>query len=771
MDQKAFKQWENRCIQEEPPECTAACPLHVDVRGFVGHVRAGQWQAAWQLLTRVMPIAGILGRICDAPCQTRCKRKDAGNAIRIGALECACVQQAADGYQFTPLPAKGKSIAVVGSGLSSLTVAWDMVRKGYTVTLFDSADRPGAALLSRYKGGLSQQIITREMSGLKTWGVGFEAGVPVHSTEFYQQIYDAFDGLYIGLDTIDPTGWPLARDADGSIAISQTVQTTGDSKVFAGGRTVSPILQTAQGRWAATTIDRSLQRVSLTAGREKQGPCTTRLYTSLKDVRPQPAVAMADLMQGYRPEEAIAEAQRCLMCDCMACVNVCPYLEHYGAYPRKYAREIFNNASMFMGARTANAMINSCSLCGLCETVCPEKFAMQDLCLQARRDMVANDLMPPSAHEFALEDMTFSLSEEAFLARHAPGTAQSRYLLFPGCQLCASSPDQTATLYEYLRNRIQGGVGLMLGCCGAPAHWSGQQAHADDVIAHLRAQWQHLGEPKMIVACSTCLQMFETLWPQAPVRSLWDTLEEVGVPDRPGDGISTPLAVHDPCTTRHRPAIQETVRRLVAALGIDVAELPLTRQETECCGYGGLMQNANPQIAKAVIERRAALSDHDYLTYCAMCRDSLAAAGKRSMHLLDVIFPAAHAPDPAARPRPGWSQRRENRARLKADLLESLWQEKTAFPLNHDTLSLQISPQVQTLLDEHRILTRDIQLTIAHAEAGGIKFRHPLTGRFRTCHRPRHVTFWVEYASLDDGGYAVFNAYSHRMEVHTCGGS
>ncbi len=55
---------------------------------------------------------------------------------------------------------------------------------------------------------------------------------------------------------------------------------------------------------------------------------------------------------------------------------------------QKYAREIYNNESIVMGTRQANKLINSCSLCGLCQTVCPEDFAMQDLCLQARRSMV-----------------------------------------------------------------------------------------------------------------------------------------------------------------------------------------------------------------------------------------------------------------------------------------------------------------------------------------------------------------------------------------------
>jgi hypothetical protein len=176
------------------------------------------------------------------------------------------------------------------------------------------------------------------------------------------------------------------------------------------------------------------------------------------------------------------------------------------------------------------------------------------------------------------------------------------------------------------------------------------------------------------------------------------------------------------------------------------------------------MQNANPDLAREVVERRAALSAEDFVAYCAMCRDTLAAAGKRTLHLLDLIFPDQQIPDPAGRPRPGWSRRRENRARLKARLLERLWGETASEGPDHRRIVLKISPGVQARMEMRRILVEDLQHTIALAEAGGRKFRHPATGRFRAAGRLHHVTFWVEYAP-NGGGFEVFKAYSHRMEV------
>ncbi len=753
MDQTELRQWEQRCIQEEPPECTAACPLHVDVRALNGHLREGRWNDGWHVLARTMPLAGILGRICDAPCETRCKRNAAGGAIRIGALERACVKLADGGYRVVPLPATRKDIAVLGSGLSSLTVAWDLVRKGYAVTLFEPGPQPGAGLAARHPDLLTTEIVRAELAWLEKWGVRFETGQPIHTQAFLSQTLTHFQSIYIGLDAVSSPEWDLDR----------MTQTTSDCKVVAGGADPSVIYQAAQGRWAATTMDRALQKVSLTAGRDKEGPFATRLYTSLAGVVAQPAVAMTDVSSGYDADEARAEAGRCLQCECLECVKVCPYLEHFGAYPRKYAREIYNNESIVMGTRAANRLINSCSLCGLCETVCPEDFAMQDLCLQTRQSMVAKGKMPPAAHEFALEDMAFSQSDAFLLARHAPGLERSIHLFFPGCQLCASAPGQVAALYDHLRAKL-GAVGLMLGCCGAPAHWSGRQAESEQILDLWQGRWEALGRPQLLLACATCHQMFRELRPRMPIQSVWETLAAIGLPEMAPAVRVDPLAVHDPCTTREAPQIQAAARQVLAAVGVASTELRLGQDKTECCGFGGLMENANPRIAQEVTRRRALLSSHDYLTYCAMCRDRLAAAGKRAVHLLDLIFPWADTPDPAGRPRPGWSLRRENRARLKIDLLRRLWGESVSPGVGLDRIDLHMAPGVADLLETRLILVDDLRQTIAHVERTGRKLRHATTGHLLAAFRPRHVTFWAEYGPAQ-GGYVLFNAYSHRMAV------
>ena len=126
------------------------------------------------------------------------------------------------------------------------------------------------------------------------------------------------------------------------------------------------------------------------------------------------------------------------------------------------------------------------------------------------------------------------------------------------------------------------------------------------------------------------------------------------------------MAVHDACTARYQTNVQRAVRELVAACGYRVDELAMSRERTECCGFGGLMLYANPEMGDAVVQRRIAEGDADFVAYCAMCRDRFAARGERAVHLLDLVF--AEAYDRRAERRgPVLTQRSEQRAALRAD--------------------------------------------------------------------------------------------------------
>ena len=763
-----MSQWEQKCIQEELPECTATCPIHVDVKSLLHHAEREEWGAALKVIRKTIPVPGILGRICDAPCEARCKRRGLGGAIDVSGVERACVQMDVPLPRSFVLPKKSSRVAVVGSGLSGLTVVWDLSKKGYQVTLLESGKEVGTSLLNIAPEKLDVEDVQNEIRSLVQSGVEIVLSVDACNDNFLSSTRESFDAVFLSLESLPDTVLQSECGALKGIQIDPNLQATSIDGLFAGGNSSrsqkSPVWQAAEGRWAATSIDRYLQGVSLTAGREKEEPVETKLYTNVAHVMVQEKVTAESPQTGYTPLEASKEASRCLQCECKECVKVCPYLEKFKAYPKRYVREIHNNATVVAGAHKANSLINGCSLCGLCEEICPEGFSMQDLCLSARQEMVESGYMPQSTHEFALQDMEFSKGPKFSLAKHAPGASTSRYIFYPGCQLAASSPRQVRQVYEYLRSSLTGGVGLVLDCCSAPTYWGGRLSDTEKNMLSFAKTYNELGKPTLILACSSCYFMFKKHLPELELISLWEILEKDNSIHWNQGSSSTAFAIHDPCTTRHEGQIQDSVRALIKRTTISSEELPLNKDKTTCCGFGGLMQIAQPDLAKDVIRQRSEESRLDYITYCSMCRDSMASVGKRAIHILDLFFPAKDNTDAASRPCPGWSERRENRARLKSELLLELWGGRTERIEPYEMISVTMAPDVASKLENRRILISDLQQVIHHSLETGNRFLQPDSGYYKASYRPYHATFWVEYSVMETG-YTIHNAYVHRMAV------
>jgi Fe-S oxidoreductase len=785
MEQDELRAFEKKCIQEELAYCAAACPFHVDIKAFLGHMAKKEVDKAFKIIERSLPLPEILGRICDHPCENQCIRKDLDASISIGLLERACVTSPhKEKKRFLP-PARGKRVGIWGSGLSSLIVAWDLGLKGYGVTVFDQAPVFGGNLRNLSSSVLPDSLLVQEIKQLESFGVKFKGGVSLDTT-LLEELTHSFDALYLGCDApVDP--YPgIVYDSTGRPEVDSFLRQTSDPKIFAGGFSDPagsdpcgavnpesyPMAHAAQGRKAATSIDRVLARVSVTAGREKEGACETRLTTDTSRIHVQLPIDFrcdpTDPAVGYDLEKAGKEALRCIQCDCSRCVRVCTYIESFKGFPGRYAREIYNNAAIVMGDKKANLLINSCSLCSLCETVCPHGFSMADLCLSARQEMVAAGKMPVSAHEFALQEMAHATGDACFFARHAPGAKSSARIFFPGCQLLGSAPDQVARVYDFLRNYLPGPIGFVSGCCGAPGVWAGQAALATEALVPFKNFWEASGRPPVITACTSCTQMLTQALEGVKITSLFQLmvtqplLGRLKEMTRQSPCLFDPVSIIDPCTARADGVVQAAVRTLVQSAGMKVIELPAAGELTECCGFGGLVFNANPDLSKRIIGQRSAQSDNDFLAYCAMCRDRLASTGKKVAHVLDLFWPSTD--HPKDRDDPGFSRRHDNLARARQEMLATVWKETGSQKQGAKQQPLIISPEVAKVLDDRFILASDIQGVMAQFESGGDHFFCPENNSLICFYRPVRVCFWVEFRKKSSG-YEILNGWSHRMKV------
>jgi len=268
MDQQGLRDFEYRCIQEEQPECQAACPLHVDVRKFMALARAGDMAGARKVLDRTMPLPTVLGRVCDHPCESRCIRGPIDAPLAIGSLERTVVNATGPAAKPLSMPGKGKRAAVMGGDVSGLTVAWDLGKKGYAVDVHVAGEAVGGRLQ-----GLTDLLppgaIEAELEILGRMNVTFRTGQTL-DVALLERLAGEYDAVYVEL--LDANFLSLSREAVDAV----TLALPGRDGVFCGGfddgaQPVSLIGLAGEGRKAAVSMDRYMGGVSLTASRDREG--------------------------------------------------------------------------------------------------------------------------------------------------------------------------------------------------------------------------------------------------------------------------------------------------------------------------------------------------------------------------------------------------------------------------------------------------------------------------------------------------------------------
>jgi NADPH-dependent glutamate synthase beta subunit-like oxidoreductase len=164
---------EEKCISQSPPYCTAACPLHIDVRGYVRLVGEGRYDAALNLIQEKLPFAGIMGRICTRPCQSQCKRGELDESIEIAALKRAAVDVGHSDDNYLKIDQeRNQKVAVIGSGPAGLMAAYDLRKVGYKVTIFEAAAELGGLLIEgipEYR--LPVEVVRQEIGNILKTGI------------------------------------------------------------------------------------------------------------------------------------------------------------------------------------------------------------------------------------------------------------------------------------------------------------------------------------------------------------------------------------------------------------------------------------------------------------------------------------------------------------------------------------------------------------------------------------------------------------------------
>ena len=199
----------NRCLNCKTMPCVQGCPVKIHIPEFIAKIKEGDFEGAYQIITKSSSLPAVCGRVCpqEVQCESKCVRGIKGEPVGIGRLE----RFVADWHNTfaTAAPERpesnGHKVAIVGSGPSGLTCAGDLAKKGYEVTVFEALHAAGGVLVYGIpEFRLPKKIVAKEVETLKQLGVKVETNVVIGKTltidELFEQGYEAvFVGSGAGL--------------------------------------------------------------------------------------------------------------------------------------------------------------------------------------------------------------------------------------------------------------------------------------------------------------------------------------------------------------------------------------------------------------------------------------------------------------------------------------------------------------------------------------------------------------------------------------------
>lgn len=436
-----------------------------------------------------------------------------------------------------------------------------------------------------------------------------------------------------------------------------TLQSSNNEKVFiagdASGESVIVVQAMATGRRAAESVKRFLKNESLTQGRKIEDTSSYKSklkievdWNNIRDRRCSMdeldksirVKSFDEVSLGYTKEEALKEANRCRQCECKLCMKECIMMNEYTDCPKNLFKKYLSK-----GYENMDKMIAfSCNDCSQCTIKCPKDLNIRENLIAIKEQYIVDnndqqviELLKPFDKSQEME------CSDEYSTTILAQDKKTKYLFVPGCTVPAYSPSLVESTLKHLKSTLDGEVGALLQCCGKVTKLIGEDKSfkkrnkmAIDAVNETNADI-------IITICPSCYNVYNET-SDKKVISYWDLMKEkIGIPEtQKGIGTSSDVIfnIHDSCVTRNVKSHHENVRWILDELGYKYEEMKNNKENTRCCGVGGMVCSSNPQLYEKLYTRRANdCTQENVLTYCGSCRGTMEVAGKDALHILNLI--------------------------------------------------------------------------------------------------------------------------------------